>query len=444
MDTISGSTPPASPAARKSDGLRAYIIGGTTAVVALVFGLGGWAATTDIAGAVVASGFVVVDSSTKPIQHPTGGVVSQIHVKNGSRVEAGDILIELDKTILEARLRISSKLLDELLIREARLKAERIDAESFEMPAELKERQADRHVSEALVGETSLFQSRRVGHVQLIEQLRQRAIQFREEIAGIEGQIEAKDREIDLIEMELEGLQGLKKKNLVTTNRLVSLERQATRLKGERAELAARAAATKGRISEIEINMLQRTEDRKTEVVKELRDVQSKISETTERKVAASEELDRVRITAPQAGLIHEMQPMTRNAVIEPGQAIMQIVPNDDPLVIEARISPAEIDRVKLGSNTKILFTAFNQRTTPVIDGTVSRISADLTRDRGTGESYFTARIKLPEDVTGQLKGNELMPGMPADLQIRTENRTALSYLLKPFTDQAYRAFRER
>ncbi|MEO1282864.1 MAG: HlyD family efflux transporter periplasmic adaptor subunit, partial [Pseudomonadota bacterium] len=204
------------------------------------------------------------------------------------------------------------------------------------------------------------------------------------------------------------------------------------------------APQSRGRIAEIEINILQRDEDRKTEVVRELREVQSKLSELGERKVAALDQLKRVEIVAPQGGIVHEMTVHAKGAVIQPGNPILMVVPAEDKLVVTARVAPAQIDRVRFGSTAFLLFTALNQRTTPTIEGVVKRISADLSRDQVTGEHYYSARILIEDEELAKLGSVDLIPGMPVDVQIRTEDRTALSYLLKPFTDQAMRAFRER
>lgn len=426
------------------DGLGRYIMLGIAAVLLLVGGVGGWAATTEISGAVVASGFLVVDSSVKPIQHPTGGVVKDVKVRNGDKVKAGDLLLQLDETVLRAQMLMTSKQLDELRVREARLKAERDEATSVEIPVDLSARKAEPHIGDAIKGEVSLFQSRMQAHTKLINQLQERVAQLKEEISGVESQTEAKNLEIALIMKELEGLETLEEKQLVTTNRITNMRREAVRLKGERAQLIAGAAQSRGRIAEIEINMLQRVDDRRTEVVKELREVQSKLNELSERKVAATDQLMRVDILAPQDGTIHELTVHAKGAVIQPGNPIMMVVPQDDQLVVEARIPPGQIDRVRYGSTAFLLFSALNQRTTPIVDGKVTRISPDLSRDEVSGQYYYSSRIELSEQQLARLGEVELIPGMPVDVQIRTEDRTALSYLLKPFMDQVTRAFRER
>ncbi|MEO1206562.1 MAG: HlyD family type I secretion periplasmic adaptor subunit [Pseudomonadota bacterium] len=432
------------PPANTNDGMRGYLTLGVAAVILLVGGVGGWAATTEISGAVIAPGVLAVDSNVKPIQHPTGGVVSEIKVRNGDRVNAGDLLVQLDETVLRAQMQMSSKQIDELQIRSNRLKAERDEQETLTFPRHLLRRQSEEHIADAVNGEARLFKSRVHSHSKLVEQLRERVTQLKQEISGVEGQIKAKDQEIELIQDELEGLEELEQQQLVTKNRITSMRRQAVRLKGERAQLASSAAQSRGRIAEIEINILQREEDRKTDVVNELREVQSKLSELGERKIAALDQLRRVDITAPQGGIIHELSVHSKGAVIQPGNPILMVVPAEDDLVVTARIPPAQIDRVRIGSTAFLLFTALNQRTTPMIEGIVRRISADLTQDKVTGEYYYSARILIEDDQLKMLGDVELIPGMPIDVQIRTDDRTALSYLLKPFTDQAMRAFRER
>ncbi|MEM1371545.1 MAG: HlyD family type I secretion periplasmic adaptor subunit, partial [Pseudomonadota bacterium] len=421
--------------AQATDGLRVYLTTGMAAVFILIFGMGGWAATTDIAGAVIAPGLVAVDSNVKPIQHLTGGVVKKIEVRNGDTVSAGDTLVRLDETVLRAQMLMSAKQLDENEIRAARLIAERDELPAMKIPAGFEARRLNEpHIDDALVGEAKLFESGTVSHSQLLKQLSQRIAQLREEIKGVEGQIAAKDEEIALIEDELKDLATLQKKQLVPKTRMTSMRRQAARLRGERAQLSASAAQSRGRIAEIEINVLQRNEDRTTEIIRELREVQSRISELRERKIAAMDQLERVEIRAPQTGIVHDLSVYAAGAVIAPGAPIAMVVPADDMLIIQARVAPHQIDRVKKDATAFLLFTALNQRTTPIVEGTVKSISADLTRDERTGETYYRARIQLTEKASTELGDVKLLPGMPVDVQIRTENRTALSYLVKPFT----------
>jgi HlyD family secretion protein len=420
------------------------MVGGLAVAFLLVGGLGVWAATTQIAGAIVAQGLVVVETNVKKVQHPTGGVVGEIYVKNGQRVEAGDLLLRLDETLTRVNLQMVTKQLDELAVREARLKAERDDAPTFAVPEVLLARTGESDIKEILKGEESLIRSRRESMTGQKSQLTERSLQLGKEAEGIAAQIAAKRKEIGLIADELEGLAVLEAKQLVTTTKVAALKREKARLEGELGQYEAAAAQTSGRKAEIALQIVRLEQELKTEVVKELREVQSKTAELIERRIAAEDQLRRVDIRAPQSGVVHQLAVFTQGGVINPGEPILLLVPEGDRLVIEARIAPKDIDQLSIGQTTHIRFSAFDQQTTPQVAGEVISISADLTRDPATGESYFTARIAMPEAELAKLGANKLQPGIPADIQIKTQDRTALSYLMKPLSDQINKAFRER
>jgi HlyD family secretion protein len=265
-----------------------------------------------------------------------------------------------------------------------------------------------------------------------------------QEIRGLEAQAAAKRKQVGVINQELEGVEKLYKQNLVPITRLTALQREASRLDGEEGQLVAQIAGSRGKIAETELQIIQLVQDLKREVAAELRDSQSKIGELVERKVAAEDQLRRVDIRAPQNGFVHQLAVHTIGGVINPGEPIMLIVPQADSMVVEARIQPQDIDQVHPGQQVTLRFSAFSQRTTPEIFGTVSRVSADLTRETQTNTSYYTLRITIPEEELKKLDGKALVPGMPVEAFIQTGARTALSYLIKPFEDQVARAFRER
>jgi HlyD family secretion protein len=420
------------------------MLGGLLTIVLLVGGIGTWAATTDIAGAVVTHGNVVVESSVKKVQHPTGGVVAKIYVKEGELVKAKQLLIRLDDTVTRANLRVISKQLDELGMRAARLAAERDGSPDLHIPAGLQRRIDEPNIARIVNGERSLFESRRESKLKQDQQLRERIAQFEKEAGGIEAQIEAKSVEIALIGKELDGLKDLEKKRLVTTNRMVALRREAARLKGERGQLIAAAAKAKGMIAEAELKILGTDQQFKTDVVGELRQVESKQAELEERRIAAEDQLKRIEIRAPQSGKVLQLAAHTVGGVLNPGEPVMLIVPEDDRLVVEARVAPRDIDQLHVGQPAVVRLAAFNQRTTPELNGSVAGISADLSKDAITGEGYFLARIALSDAELARLGKKKLVPGMPADVQIRTDDRTALSFLVKPLHDQIEKAFRER
>jgi HlyD family secretion protein len=427
-------------ATQRSIGLN--LLGGLAAVALLAGGVGGLAATTELGGAVIAPGTMVVDMNVKKVQHPTGGVVGELRVRDGDRVKSGDIVVRLDETITRANLAIVVKSLNELHARLARLEAERDDSAAVQFPAELLARSADPEVKRVIDGERNLFQLRRKASIGQKQQLRERIQQLREEIQGITGQVAARKREIELIGEELVGVRDLWRKNLVQIQRVTALERDAARLEGARGQLIAATAQSKGRISEIELQIIQIDQDLHSEVAKELREVQAKIAELVERKVTAEDQLKRIDIRAPQDGLVHQLAVHTVGGVITPGETMMLIVPEADNLTVEAKLNPQDIDQVQPGQKAVLRFSTFNQRTTPELNGMVIRVSADLTTDKQTGVSYYTVRISIPEAEVARLGGLKLLPGMPLEAFIQTGDRTVLSYLMKPMTDQIARSFR--
>ena len=378
------------------------------------------------------------------MQHPTGGVVGELRARDGDKVKAGDIVVRLDETITQANLAIVVKSLNELQSRLARLEAERDNVDTVVFPAELLARAGDPELARSMTGERNLFEFRKSARAGQKAQLRERIAQLKEEIQGLTGQIAAKKRETELIGQELEGVRDLWRKNLVQIQRVTALERDAARLEGERGQLIASTAQAKGKISEIELQILQIDQDLRSEVAKDLREVQGKIAELVERKVAAEDQLKRIDIRAPQNGMVHQSTVHTVGGVITPGEAIMLIVPEADALTVEAKLAPQDIDQVRVGQTAALRFSAFSQRTTPELDGVVSRVSADLTTDQRTGAAYYVVRITLSDSEIARLEGLRLVPGMPVEAFIRTGERTVLSYVMKPFTDQITRSFRSR
>ncbi len=367
-------------------------------------------------------------------------------MREGDRVNAGDILIRLDETQTLTNANIVTKNLDELLARQARLETERDSADQIAFPRVLLQRTKDSNseAERAIAAEQKLFDLRRQARSGQKAQLKERSAQLQNEINGYLGQTEAKQKEIGFIQQELEGVRGLWQKNLVPITRLTALERDAARLEGERSQLGGMIAQAKGKIAEIELQIIQVDQDLRSEVGKDLIETRSKLSELAERKTAAVDQLNRIDIRAPQSGRVHELSVHTVGGVISPGEQIMLIVPDADSLAIEAKISPRDIDQVFVGQSATLRFAAFNQKTTPEIDGDISVVSADITQEQRTGASYYTSRVLLKPEELAKLGSAKLVPGMPVDVFIKTQGRTALSYLTKPLRDQAERAFKER
>ncbi|NJL70546.1 MAG: HlyD family type I secretion periplasmic adaptor subunit [Candidatus Competibacteraceae bacterium] len=423
--------------------IRRHLWLGLVAVLVLVAGVGGWAAATSLSGAVIATGTLVVDSYVKRVQHPSGGIVAEVLVKNGQRVEGGDVVVRLDDTQTRANLAIVLKRLDELTAREARLAAERDGLTEIAFPREFAARVASDDIRVLLAGESRLFEARRTFRVGRKSQLRERIAQLRQEIEGLDAQVRGKDREIVLINKELQGVRELWSKGHVSITRLNSLERDAARLEGERGALIAAAAQAKGKIAETELQILQVDEELQTEVAKEIREIQGQTGEFVERRIAAEDQLKRIDIRAPQNGIIHELAVHSVGAVINAGEAIMLVVPVADSLIGEVKVAPQDIDQLTLGQLTIVRFSAFNQQTTPELNGLITRIGADLTHDTQTGFSYYVVRVAIAEREIARLGNLQLVPGMPIEAFIQTGERTVLSYLAKPLTDQIARAFRE-
>jgi len=432
------------PAANALRSIRRHVLWGLSAVAVVGLGIGGLAATTELSGAVVGSGYLVVDSNVKKVQHPSGGIVGELLVRNGDRVQRGSLLLRLDETLTRANLAIVLKGLDELAARQARLEAERDGLDAVAFPDELQDRIDDPDVRRVIAGERRLFELRCTAREGERAQLLERITQLEQEIRGLAAQERAKGNEIGLINIELTALRTLWQKNLVPISRMTAIEREAIRLEGERAHLIAAAAQAKGRISETELQIIQLDQTLRSEVARELREIQAKSAELVERKVAAQDQLRRVDIRAPQDGTVHQMQVHTVGGVVAAGEQIMLIVPDTDALAVEVRISPQDVDQLRIGQAAVVRFSAFNMSTTPELNGTVSHISADLVVDQRTGVNHFLVRILLPDGEIARLGDIKLVPGMPLEAFIQTRARTVLSYLVKPLYDQAAHAMRER
>ena len=429
--------------ARRS--IRAHMIVGLVLMLVLAVGFGGWASTVPISGALIAPGQVVVDSNVKKVQHPTGGVVGEVRVRDGDTVKAGDIVVRLDETVVKASLAIVTKTLNGLLARAARLEAEQRGLDTIKFPAMLTDRAEDPDVRDVMASETKLFEVRVNGRAGQKSQLRERVMQLNEEIQGLSAQENAKDKEIALVANELIGVRQLYEQRLIQISRLTTLERDSARLSGERAQYIASRAQARGKITETELQIIQVDKDMVSEVSKDLRETNDKIGEFVERKVTAEDQLRRIDIRAPQAGMVLQSTVHTVGGVITAGDAIMMIVPQADDLSVEAKVNPQDIDKLQIGQKTLLRLSAFNQRTTPELNGKVTRVSADVTTEQRTGQTYYTIRVSMPPEEVARLGGsNKLIPGMPVEAFVQTGDRTMFSYLMKPLSDQLMRSFREK
>jgi HlyD family secretion protein len=424
--------------------IRLHLIMGLAVVVVLAGGFGGWASTAQISGALIAPGAVVVDSNVKKVQHPTGGVVGELRARDGDLVKAGDVVVRLDDTVTKAGLAIVTKNLDGLWARAARLEAEQRGLDTITFPPMLLNRAEDPDVKNVIASESKLFEVRTTGRTGQKAQLRERIAQLNEEIGGLTAQEKAKEQEIALVQKELVGVSSLYDQHLIQLSRLTTLQRDAARLNGERGQYIASKAQAKGKITETELQIIQVDKDLVSDVSKDLRETNDKIGEFVERKVTAEDQLRRVDIRAPQDGMVLQSTVHTVGGVITAGDAIMMIVPQADDLSVEAKVNPQDIDKLQIGQKTLLRLSAFNQRTTPELNGKVTRVSADVTTEQRTGQSYYTIRVSLPPEEVTRLGDVKLIPGMPVEAFVQTGDRTMFSYLIKPLSDQLMRSFRER
>jgi HlyD family secretion protein len=429
--------------------IRKLNLVGIAAILISVGGVGGWAATTHLAGAVIASGTLVVESNVKKVQHNTGGYVGEILVREGSEITEGQVLIRLDDTLTRATLGIVQSQLDQFLAKEGRLIAERDGEDQITFAETLLARLQDAKVQRAIAGERKLFESRRSVSDGKRSQLRERIAQTENEIRGLTAQQEAKASEIGFIAEELKGVADLFKLNLVTIVRYMALQRDQARLQGERGQFMADIARARGKIAETELQIIQLDHDFRTEVLRDLREAEARIAELQERVNAAQDELRHADIRAPQNGIVHQLAVHTVGGVIGKGETLMLVVPRQDALIIEAKVSPTDIDQIAVGAPVRVRVMAGNRRTAPQLEGVVTIVSADLTREQpsaGGGEqkAYYIVRIALAQNEVKRLGELQLVPGMPVETYIRTTDRTPLDYLLKPLEEQIARTFRER
>ncbi|WP_299752716.1 HlyD family type I secretion periplasmic adaptor subunit [uncultured Tateyamaria sp.] len=423
--------------------IRRHLWGAGLFFCALLAFLITWFAWMQISGAVIAPGAIVVESNVKTLKHKEGGIVADILVKNGDVVQAGDLLLRLDDATTRANLAVVSQQLDELVATEARLVAERDNATDIVFPESIASRASDAEIFRIVAGQRQLRAARLAGLVGRTDQLHEQINQLESQITNLEVQADAKAEEIDLIDMELVGLEKLLEKSYVATNRVLAVRRDKTRLRSEHGALLAEAARTELEISERRIQILQLREDYRAETLQRLQETRSEIARLAEQKAASADQLSRMDIRAPSSGFVHQLNVHTRGSFISPAEPVLLIVPKEDALIIETQVAPTDVDQIFTGQQATIRLPGLNQRTTPELKGQVVTISAETTLDEGTGMSFFTVRLRFLEGEREKIDGNILMPGMPVEALIQTGERTILSYLIKPIQDQIAHAMRE-
>ncbi|MXN66501.1 HlyD family type I secretion periplasmic adaptor subunit [Stappia sp. GBMRC 2046] len=423
--------------------LRRHALAGAIMIAVLFGGLGGWAAIAKIGGAVIASGTIVVETNTKRVQHQEGGIVGEIAVREGDAVDAGDLLVRLDDTVVEANLVVVRKQLTELRAQDARLAGERDGQEAIAFPNDLVSREAEPDVALVLSGQRALAEARKASLDGRIDQLEDQIAQFDKQIDGLDAQRLAKQEEIALIDEELKGLMQLREKGLVPETRVTALRRDRARLEGERGGLIAEIARAGEAIGERRLQIIGLGDTFRQSVLEELQEVRSELARLEEQKIAAEDRMRRVDIRAPRSGYVHQLAVHTVGGVVGPGEVLMQIVPKEDLLVIEAQVAPTDIDLLYPGQAASVRLPSFDQRTTPELTARIVTLSADHAVDEATRLSFYTARLAIDPAELAKLGDNRLVPGMPVETFIATKERTVLSYLVKPLLDQVAHAFRE-
>lgn len=425
--------------------VRRPLMIGILGLLILVGGFGTWAATTQISGAIIAAGRIEVDQNRQVVQHPDGGVVAAIHVEEGDEVEAGQILLRLDPSELQSRRAIAESQLYELMARRGRLEAERDGNAEIVFDPLLLEAAADNpDAADLIAGQERLLQARAESIAQETSQLQKRRGQIADQIAGIEAQQTSLARQLELITKELEDQQSLLDRGLAQAARVLGLQREEARLSGQAGELRAQKAQAAGRITEIDVEILKLGTRRREEAITELRNLQYRELELREERRALIEQMNRLEITAPVSGVVYGMRVFALRSVVRPADPVLFIVPQDRPLIINAQVDPIHIDKLFVGQDVTLRLSALDQRRTPELTGQVTQISADAFQDEETKQSYYRAEIVLSEGEQARLPdGTALIPGMPVEAFIRTEDRTPIAYLLKPLTDYFSKAFRE-
>ncbi|MDO9439504.1 MAG: HlyD family type I secretion periplasmic adaptor subunit [Beijerinckiaceae bacterium] len=429
------------PPRERSFRIGRHVTAGIVMTVFLIGVCGSWAALARLEGAVIGQGALKVNENLKEVQHRDGGIVDQISVRQGDHVEKGQILLRFDDVQIRAELSITNTQLGELLARRVRLVAERDNVANLVFPDELSGLLPE--VATTILGESLLFNGNKLHRESQKQQLAFSIEQTGEELRGLEARRSAKADEIGIVEAERQKLSSLLKQGLISSARVHAINVEWIRLRGEAGEIDAAIARAKVRISEARLQIITVDQTARTDAQRELRQVDARVSELSDRKVAIEDRLSRVDVRAPISGWVNELTVFTVGGVVTPAARMMTIVPDKADLRVEVKLAPADIDQVRTGQRARLRFTAFNRNTTPEVSGDVVHISPSVTRDAATGQMHYVGEVQFTADAA-KLGDRKLLPGMPVEVFIATEERTPLSYFVKPFTDQFERTFRER
>lgn len=424
---------------------RTHLMIGGAALAILVLGFGSWSVLTEISGAVVASGKIEVEQNRQVVQHPDGGVVKAISVHDGDEIAAGELLMRLDPVALRSELAIVEGQLFEVMARHARLEAEQNQSETITFdPLLISEAETRLDVAELMAGQRNLFHARSESAQSKVKQLEKRQVQIREQLVGVAAQIEAVEAQIELVADELKDQESLLSRGLTQIARVGNLRREKAALKGMVGELMAARAQHLGQITELDIQIKQVATDRREEAISELRDIGASVMQLQEQRRSILDRLDRLDIRAPVAGVVYGMTVFAERSVLRPADPVLYVIPQDRPLIITAQVPTIHVDNLMIGQDVALRFSAFDQRETPELFGSVQKISADAFEDEQTRASYYQIEVTLNDGEAERLPEKaQLVPGMPVEVFIQTGSRTPLAYLTKPLTDYFTKAFRE-
>ncbi len=429
---------------RKYSNYKNWIIIGYIFLIVFLGGTFLWAFTSSISGAIIASGVIGVEGKVKTIQHLDGGIVREILISDGDLVEAGELLIRLDDTDIKANLAIITDSFYKTHAIIARLKAERDLSKSIAYPQVILDTQGDKRIKQAIKTQNLQFVARRKNMDGRAKVLEQKILQLREQIVGLKAQRVAVEKQRDIIRQDIDIKKPAVERGIVTGDLIRSLEQKEAQYSGQYEQIGSQIAQARSAIEETKLQILQLDMDFNDKVLTDLENAETRVAELHEKKMAAEDRLRRVEIRSPSNGRVHDLSIHTIGGVISPAKPIMQIIPEGSQLIIEAKISPTDIDNVKIGQEGAVHLSAFASRSTPVLVGHVKNRSAALLIDQITGVSYFSVDIEISQDELNRLNEKQvLVTGMPAEVFIQTEQRNALSYLLKPFLDVLEKAFRE-
>ncbi len=424
--------------------LKRHAAVGLLGVLGLFGGLTLWAAFTDIQGAVIAGGSLIVEGFSKQVQHADGGIVTQILARDEDAVQEGQVLLTLDDTTIKANLGVINSQRNESLVIEARLNAELAQQTSFALPAELAPLADDPEIASHFATQQQILAARVADQAGKTGQLREQIAQLDHQIEGLEIQLTAANRQYDVIAERTADMEGLYAKNLVEAGQIATLRLQLASAEGEKGRLMAEIAQTRATIAEKQLQIEQITTDFTQRALDELQRTRQLLTEATQQKVAGEDKLAKTVIRSPQTGIVHESIVHTVGGVVGSGQTLMMIVPQSDDLMVGIHIDPMDIDQIQVGQKVHLRFSSLDQRKTPEAWGAIEKVSPDLVVNQQTGRGYYTANVRIESEERAKLpKGIKLLPGMPVEAFVTTGERSVLDYLIHPFVAELQLAFRE-